>query len=136
MALALDDLRRQVLGRPAQRPRPVRHNLRKPKVSDLDVPRLGDEQVLRLQVPVHNVEAVQVLKRHHNLGGVELGRVGREPALLAEVGEQLAPGNELPRDAGIVEHVRRGAHLSRGRQPRAIARCCVDGAAEQPRHDL
>lgn len=57
---ALDDLRRKVLWRAAQRPRPVRHLLREPKVRDPHMPLRVQQNVLRLQVAVHHVFAVKI----------------------------------------------------------------------------
>ena len=50
-------------------------NLGKTKVSQLDKALQVDEDVLRLQVTVHNVVMVQVLQSQHNGANVELGQV-------------------------------------------------------------
>mmetsp|Transcript_7904 Transcript_7904/g.19224 ORF Transcript_7904/g.19224 Transcript_7904/m.19224 type:complete len:210 (-) Transcript_7904:720-1349(-) len=63
MPLALDDLRRKVLRRPTQGPRPVRDHLRKPEVGDFEVALVVEEKVLRLEVPVNDVVLVEVVQR-------------------------------------------------------------------------
>lgn len=51
------------------------------------------QQVLRLQVPVHDGQAVEVVQRRHDLRGVEEGGGVVEPAGAAQVAEQLAPAH-------------------------------------------
>lgn len=48
------------------------HDFRRAKVRDLDVHVLIQEDVLGLQIAVHNAEAVHVLERVQNLAGVKL----------------------------------------------------------------
>ncbi len=52
-----------------------RVNLSKAKVSQLDEALQVYEDVLRLEVPVHDVVVVEVLQGQHNGGYVELGQV-------------------------------------------------------------
>mmetsp|Transcript_77581 Transcript_77581/g.240356 ORF Transcript_77581/g.240356 Transcript_77581/m.240356 type:complete len:268 (+) Transcript_77581:2-805(+) len=95
VALGLDDLRRQVLGCAAESPGAVLDLLGEAEVRDLHVALAVDEQILGLQVAVDDVLGVQVGEGQDDLPCVELGvRVG-QPALPAEVGEQLAPVHKL-----------------------------------------
>uniref|UniRef100_A0A182Q467 Uncharacterized protein n=1 Tax=Anopheles farauti TaxID=69004 RepID=A0A182Q467_9DIPT len=95
VALAQDDLRREILGRAAQRPGSALDALREPKVRHLQVALRVDQQILRLQIAVDQIEIVQVLEREHDLGGVEARvRLG-EPADLAQVREHLAARHVL-----------------------------------------
>jgi len=61
--LGLDDLGREVLGRAAQRVRAILDELGEAKVGDLDVPFAREQQVLGLEVAVHDALRVQVLER-------------------------------------------------------------------------
>jgi hypothetical protein len=49
----------------------VGEDLREAKVAELDVTRLVDEDVLGLEVAVHDVRLVEVLEREHNARDVE-----------------------------------------------------------------
>mmetsp|Transcript_48062 Transcript_48062/g.148315 ORF Transcript_48062/g.148315 Transcript_48062/m.148315 type:complete len:343 (-) Transcript_48062:141-1169(-) len=111
VALALDHLGRQVLGRPAQRERPLRHLLREPEVRDLDVPLVVQQQVLRLQVAVDDVFGVHVLEREHQLRVVELGHVVGEPPRRAQVREHLAPDDELEHKVQLLLVLERRPHV-------------------------
>eukprot|EP00960_Hanusia_phi_P049717 759724-Hanusia_phi.AAC.6 len=118
-----------LLGRPPT-PRPrgrlearvlVLQLLREPHVADLDPPQLRDEQVHRLQVPVHDVHAMQVTEAADELehggvwaeelderverGGGELLDQRRQGALTELEGEveeaAVALGIEVPDDVGM-----------------------------------
>lgn len=71
VSLILQDLRSQVLRRPAQSKRPILNRLGKAKISQLEVPIGGDEDVLWLQVAVDDVAGVQVLEDADDVRGVE-----------------------------------------------------------------
>lgn len=58
MPFALYDLRSEILRGAAQGPSPIRQLLREPEVRDLQMSILGQEKVLRFQVPVHDVTRV------------------------------------------------------------------------------
>lgn len=73
MSLGLDNLRCQILGGAAQRPRSILQLLGETKVGDLQVAVPVQQQILRLQVPVHDVQRVQVLQGQDNLAGIEVG---------------------------------------------------------------
>mmetsp|Transcript_11936 Transcript_11936/g.24230 ORF Transcript_11936/g.24230 Transcript_11936/m.24230 type:complete len:330 (-) Transcript_11936:2835-3824(-) len=105
-------LGRHVLLRPAERPRREAHGpppllpvLRKrvsdlkapaqPEVRQLDVPVSLQEHVLRLQVPVNDVDVVQGLEGERDLANVELSPALLHPAHLAEEGEEVAPLDEV-----------------------------------------
>ena len=72
VTFGLDDLRRQVFGSAAQRPGAIRQLLGEAKVRDLQVAVAIQQQVLRLQIPVHHVLSVQVVQRAHDLRRVEI----------------------------------------------------------------
>lgn len=91
----LDNLRGEILWRAAQRPGSILYPLREPEIGDLDVTFVIQEYILRLEVPVDNVQAVQVLDREQNLGGVEPRDVVRELDGLSEVTEEFAAGDVL-----------------------------------------
>ena len=98
MPLRLNNLGREVLGRTAQRPRPILNLLRKAKVGHLDVARLVDEQVLGFEVPVDYARAavlVQVLEPQPNLRRVESPVLVLELAGLPWVRKQFAADNKL-----------------------------------------
>mmetsp|Transcript_7297 Transcript_7297/g.8755 ORF Transcript_7297/g.8755 Transcript_7297/m.8755 type:complete len:303 (+) Transcript_7297:131-1039(+) len=97
VALALDDLRRKVLGSSTQCPSFVRYLLREPKVSDLQVPKLVKQQILWFKIAIHDwwVLTVQVLQRHDNLSSIEASVVVAEFASLPQVREELATDDIL-----------------------------------------
>jgi hypothetical protein len=66
VALALDDLGGEVLGRAAERPRAVLDTLSKAEVGDFDVADPVDQDVLRLQISVHNA-ALRILTNHRGV---------------------------------------------------------------------
>eukprot|EP01139_Manchomonas_bermudensis_P005649 Amastigsp_a175486_287.p2 type:complete len:380 gc:universal Amastigsp_a175486_287:226-1365(+) len=93
VAVALENLWRKILGGSAERPRglALAHALfAEPKVCDAHVAFVRDQNVLGLEIAVHNVEAVEVLERARQLGSVELTALGREADFLLEMEEQLA----------------------------------------------
>ena len=61
------------------------------QVCEDDVALPVQEDVLRLEVPVDDVEAVQVTEGGRDLGQVEGGGVQGEPGVAPKVGEELAP---------------------------------------------
>ena len=61
----------------------------KPKVDNLEVALPVYEEVLRLEVPVHDVEVVQVLQTAHYLGRVEQSRTWAEPTRAPEIAGEL-----------------------------------------------
>eukprot|EP00968_Pinguiococcus_pyrenoidosus_P002264 scaffold122_cov236-Pinguiococcus_pyrenoidosus.AAC.15 len=83
VALTLNDLRRQVLRRAAERPRLVLHHLGEAEVGDLEEALARQQQVLRLEVSVDDAVVVQVAEGQHDGRGVELGQPGRKAALSA-----------------------------------------------------
>mmetsp|Transcript_33887 Transcript_33887/g.91728 ORF Transcript_33887/g.91728 Transcript_33887/m.91728 type:complete len:220 (+) Transcript_33887:560-1219(+) len=89
MPLGLDYLGRQVFGRSAQRPRPVLYDLGEAEVRDLHVSFAVDEQVLRLQVAIHDVQRVKVGEGQYDLPRVEARAVVGQPPFLTQVREEL-----------------------------------------------
>ena len=73
----------------------VHQLLREPEVGQLHMPVPVQQNVLRLQVTVHDLLGVQVLQGTDDLGRVEEPRVVGEAAAVAQVAEQLAAGHEL-----------------------------------------
>ena len=65
-------------------------SLRKAEIGNLDVPLLIDQQILWLQVAVHDAARMQVLQRQHNFGGVEPGNVFFEPDSPPQMAKELA----------------------------------------------
>lgn len=95
VALAEDDLRREVLGRAAQRPRAPFHPLGKAEIGHLQVAFRIDEQIFRFKVAVDDLQVVQVLEGEHDLGGVEARMRLAEFSHFAQVREHLAAGHVL-----------------------------------------
>mmetsp|Transcript_14324 Transcript_14324/g.58328 ORF Transcript_14324/g.58328 Transcript_14324/m.58328 type:complete len:390 (+) Transcript_14324:2365-3534(+) len=93
-----DNLRRDVIWRSAHRVRLLLGNLLgEAVVHNLDVPVPVEQQVLGLEVAVHDALRVHVLQREHHARGVEpapvLGKL--TPGLGVEVAEELAPERRL-----------------------------------------
>ena len=102
VAPTLENLRREVLGGSAHRVAHATHRLREPEVCD-DSMTLGVKQdVLRLEVPVGDVEAVQIREAGHDLRGVELDRGGGESVVHPHEGEQLTPRLEREQEVEVV----------------------------------
>uniref|UniRef100_A0A182INX3 Uncharacterized protein n=1 Tax=Anopheles atroparvus TaxID=41427 RepID=A0A182INX3_ANOAO len=95
VALAEDDLGRQVLGRTAQRPGATLDALGEPEIGHLQVALGVDQQVFRLEIAIDQVEIVEILERQHDLGGVEARVRLREAADLPQVREHLTAGDVL-----------------------------------------
>ena len=95
--LAGDDLRRRVVRGPAARPQelPVSHHVGEAEVSDLHIERLVQQQVLRLEVPVHHVVAVAVVHAADDLLEEPPGVLLLQLAVLHDVVEQLPAGDVL-----------------------------------------
>jgi len=97
--LVSDDLRRQVLSCAAKRARLaaflVQAVLAEPEISKPDMPLVVNQNILGLQIPIHNALLVQVLKRKHNLRGIELGPLLDKVALLGQMEEELAAIHEV-----------------------------------------
>ena len=105
----LENLRSQVLWGPAHgvahsacAARRPGHGLSEPEVSE-DCVTLGvEEDVLRLEVSVGDVEAVEIREAADNLRGVELDSGWRESVVHPHEGEQLAPGLEGEEEVEVV----------------------------------
>jgi hypothetical protein len=69
--IACSYLWRQIVGRAAERPGDVWHLLGKSKIGNLQVPVPIEQQVLRLQVTVDDVERMQVIERQCDFCSVE-----------------------------------------------------------------
>lgn len=95
VTLTEDDLRGEVLGRTAQRPCAALHSLGEAEIRHLQVTLRVDQEVLRLQVPVDQIQVVEVLESEHDLSGIETRMGLGEAADLAQVREHLATGHVL-----------------------------------------
>lgn len=92
--LPRDDFRSDVLGRAAKRERATRDVFAEPKVRELSVPVDVEQYVLGLNVPVHQVQLVQVLDGQQHLGQVEPGLVLVHRPVPLHVHEQVAAAHE------------------------------------------
>ena len=70
-------------------------DLGKTKISQLKIPIIGNEQVLRLEIPENNVFGVEILKAWGDRGTIEPGLVGGEGFHWPEVGKELSSVDEL-----------------------------------------
>lgn len=63
-----------------------------------------NEQIFGFEVPVDQVQGVQILEGEHNLSGVEAGMRFREAANPTQVGEHLAAAHKFQHhvEVGIV----------------------------------
>lgn len=71
VSFALNYFWRQIFWCAAQSPRSVRQFLRKSEIGDLQVSLAVQQKILRFQIPVNYVFAVQVFQRANNFGRVE-----------------------------------------------------------------
>jgi hypothetical protein len=85
----------------------TQHNA--PEVHQSKVALRIDEQVLWLEVTVHDEPVVQHGEALHDAAGVEARVVNREAVELAQQTEQLAAGHELGQHVQIVR-ILEGAH--------------------------
>mmetsp|Transcript_64395 Transcript_64395/g.153611 ORF Transcript_64395/g.153611 Transcript_64395/m.153611 type:complete len:211 (+) Transcript_64395:1818-2450(+) len=82
-----------------------------PEIRQPDVPDAIQQDVLRLEVAVYDVHLMEVFQRQDQLRSVELGaRVG-ELLLLCNVGEQLAPVDEIHDEAEVGGRLEREMQL-------------------------
>ena len=87
-----------VLDRPAEgggEGRVVLENFTESKVDELDVSLGVEHDVFGLEVPVHDVEVVQVLQGAHDLAEVEQGELFQQHALRLHESEELSAAAEL-----------------------------------------
>mmetsp|Transcript_2690 Transcript_2690/g.4397 ORF Transcript_2690/g.4397 Transcript_2690/m.4397 type:complete len:286 (+) Transcript_2690:53-910(+) len=98
VALSGHNLRRQVIGRSAQRKRLIRHYLGKAKVGHLEIAGIGQHQVLWLQISVNDVSVVHIIERFHYARTVKLGRRLIERAHFTQDGEELAAQTHLQQE--------------------------------------
>ena len=97
VALSTEDLGAHVLGRAAEgvTPVPLGDDFRQAEVCYLDVTVDVDQDVLWLDVPIHNVFAVQVLKAEQKLREVEPSLVFSELLHFTQVEEHLSSRAEI-----------------------------------------
>ena len=92
----------QVLRGAAHSPGQACHSPGESEVCDDDVALPVQQDVLRLEVPVGDVEAVQIREAGHDLRGVELDRGGGESVVHPHEGEQLTPRLEREQEVQVV----------------------------------
>lgn len=92
--LPRDNFRSDVLGRAAERERATRDVFAEPKVRELSVPVDVQQYVLGLNVPVHQVQLVQVLDGQQHLGQVEPGLVLVHRPVPLHVHKQVAAAHK------------------------------------------
>ena len=104
VSAALEDLRCEILRGPAHSPGGAtgHHRLGEPEVCDDDVALPVQENVLWLQVPVDNVQAVQVGQGGHDLSCVEGDAGGGESLVEPHEGEQLPSAVEREEEVKVV----------------------------------
>ena len=93
MTVRLDDFWCKVLGRSTQCPCTIIDNFGETEIRETDVAAGIQEQVLRLQVTVDDVEGVEVLERENDSSEVETGDVRGEAFSPTQVCEQLSSRN-------------------------------------------
>lgn len=86
------------------------NDLGETEIGQLAVTVLAQEKILGLQITMDNVLAVDVLEGKRDLEGVKLGLLVGELAVLAEMGEKLATGDDLHHDEHVVVILERGNH--------------------------
>jgi hypothetical protein len=105
VALALDDLRRSVLGRAAHGVSLVLHKLGKSKVGQLEVAARIEDEVLRLEIAVDDRLLVQILESKQHLGTIEACATLGEMVLLAQMSKQLTASNKLQSNSAKLARV-------------------------------
>ena len=113
MALAVDDLRSQVFGGPAEREGLVTalHEAGQAEISQARIALFIKEHVFRLQIAVHNIMLVQVAKGESDLSDEEASNGLVEAALLAQVVEEGATTYVLHEEVETVVVLEDVVHL-------------------------
>lgn len=101
MALILQNFWRQILRRATKGKSSVLNNFSKTKISELNVAIGGNEYILRFEISVDDIFAMEVLEDEDELRGVEGGFVGFEHAFFSEVGEELPAGNVFHEEVNV-----------------------------------
>ena len=111
VARAVQHLRREVLGRAAERVRAAVDGvdvlLREPEVGQAHVALVVQQHVFGLEVAVDDVHLVQVLEREHDLRDVEAAARLVELALAAQVEEELAARAVVEHEVELVGRLER-----------------------------
>ena len=85
-------------------------NLGEAEIGQLAVSVLAQEKILRLEIAMDDVLAVDVLEGKGDLEGVELGLLVGELAVLAKMSEKLATGDDLHDDENVMIILEGGNH--------------------------
>ena len=101
MALILQNFGRQILRRATKGKSSVLNNFSKTKISELNVAIGGNEYILRFEISVDDIFAMEVLEDEDELRGVERGFVGFENAFFSEVGEELPTRNVFHEEVNV-----------------------------------
>ena len=106
---------REVFGRAAQSPRAVLDDLGEAEVGDLHVAVGVVEDVLGLEIPVDDVEMMQVLEGEHDLRGVEARGLLAVASGATQMCEHLAAAHVLEHhvEVGVVLEAPQEAHNER-----------------------
>ena len=101
VALVQQNLRGQVLRSPTECVGPSLDHLRKAEVRELQIAIGAQQEILRLQVPVHYVQRMQILKHAHYLRTVYSGWFRLEFPYVSQVGEQFAALHEFQEEVEV-----------------------------------
>mmetsp|Transcript_10988 Transcript_10988/g.34677 ORF Transcript_10988/g.34677 Transcript_10988/m.34677 type:complete len:411 (+) Transcript_10988:108-1340(+) len=104
------NLRREVLGRAAERPSAVEHLLGEAKIGQLDRAIVRDEKVLKLEVAMDEGFVVHVLEREEDLRDVDARVVKRELPRRLQLVVQVASWRELENEVEVGDRLKSG-HL-------------------------
>jgi len=95
VALIEENLWRDVLGRSTERVGAILNHFGEPKIRELQVPVLCEQDILRLQISVNDVFGVAVLKNERDARRVKSSRLIVKPTGFSQVGEELPPNHVL-----------------------------------------
>ena len=96
-------LRRQILRRPTKRIRDlIPQQLRQPKVSQLYIPIITYQDILRFEIPIEHAALMQVPKGESDLSSVKLGSLLGEALDVLQVLEELAACDEIHEEVDSV----------------------------------
>mmetsp|Transcript_15770 Transcript_15770/g.44916 ORF Transcript_15770/g.44916 Transcript_15770/m.44916 type:complete len:318 (-) Transcript_15770:75-1028(-) len=111
MALVQQDLGSDVLRGTAQGVRTVLHDLGEPEVCQFHIAVDVDEDVLRLQVAIDDVQFVAILEDRSDLRRIEHGHIVLEARFLPQVREELAANDVLEEHVDVPRVVKGAMHI-------------------------
>ena len=89
-----------------QRPSDIRHKLCKSEIRNFQMPICSEQNILRLQIPIHKTILMEVIQRERDLCRIEFRDGVWESLGFAEEGEEFAAGDKVHdhvEEGGIVE---------------------------------